>query len=240
MEFGYVYETGARARDEDALLLRSSLFTKGELILAAVCDGMGGMESGMDASFYCIREMEEWYDVQLIPCIEKHGMNYRKLKRVIRSKGFQLYQQMNQKLFERMRIEKVRMGTTATMCVMFRDYFYLFHLGDSRCYRFSGRMWGTQIRSMTKDHGTDGGLSRCLGLNKDWKPDFYTGRMKGQGVLLCTDGFWRREDKQLWKKCMGRKRMKESNQIIKRLKTIVEYNLRMGEQDNISAIYIGR
>lgn len=39
MEFGYVYETGVRERNEDALLLRNSLFAKGELILAAVCDG---------------------------------------------------------------------------------------------------------------------------------------------------------------------------------------------------------
>lgn len=240
MEFGYVYETGVRERNEDALLLRNSLFAKGELILAAVCDGMGGMESGVDASFYCIREMEEWYDAKLIPVVENYGMNPQKLKRVIRSKGFQLYQQMNKKLFERMRVEKVRMGTTATMCIVFRDYFYLFHLGDSRCYRFSRGIWGTQIRRMTKDHGTAGGLSRCLGLNKEWKPDFLTGKSNGHHFLLCTDGFWRRQDLQLWKRCMEVKKMSDGNIRTKRLKTIVDYNLRMGEKDNISAVYIGR
>ncbi len=240
MEFGYVYETGAGTCNEDALLLRSSLFANGELILAAVCDGMGGMESGMDASLYCIREMEEWYDTQLIPAVENYGMNPQKLKRVIRSKGFQLYQQMNKKLFERMRVEKVRLGTTATMCVIFRGDYYLFHLGDSRCYGFSWKMWGTNIRTLTKDHGTVKGLSRCLGLNKEWKPDFLTGKCSGQNFLLCTDGFWRKQDLQLWKRCMDVKKMSDGNKITKRLKTIVDYNLRMGEKDNISAVYIGR
>ena len=240
MEFGYVYETGVRACNEDALLFRSSLFSEGELVMAAVCDGMGGMQSGMEASFFCTQEMEEWFDTQMIPCIETYGTKHRKLKRIIRSKGFMLYQHMNRKLFERMRVEKVRLGTTATMCLIFGEYYYLFHLGDSRCYGFSKCMWQTKIRKLTKDHGTPNGLSKCLGLNKEWKPEFSTGKLGKQRLLLCSDGFWRKQDMQLWKRCLNSKKMKDEKGITKRLKAVADYNLQMGEKDNISAIFIGR
>lgn len=240
MEFGYVYETGARACNEDAVLYRSSLFVEGELVLAAVCDGMGGMQSGVEASLYCVKEMEEWFDTQIIPCVETYGMKPRKLKRIIRSQGYMLYQHINKTLFERMRVEKVRLGTTATMCLIFGEYYYLFHLGDSRCYRFSKCMLQTKIRQLTKDHGTAGGLYKCLGLNKEWKPEFLTGKMGKQSLLLCSDGFWRKQDLHLWKRCLDCRKMKDEKGIVRRLKTIADYNLRMGEKDNLSAIYIRR
>lgn len=240
MEFSYVYETGARAYNEDALLYRSSLFAEGELVLAAVCDGMGGMQSGMEASLYCVKEMEEWFDTQIIPCVETYGMKHGKLKRIIRSKGYMLYQHINRKLFDRMRVEKVRLGTTATMCLIFGEYYYLFHLGDSRCYCFSKCMRQTKIRQLTKDHGATGGLYKCLGLNKEWKPEFLMGKLGKQSLLLCSDGFWRKQDLQLWKRCLNCGKMKDEKGIVKRLKTVADYNLRMGEKDNLSAIYIRR
>lgn len=239
MVFGYVYETGARKRNEDALLFRSSLFADGELIFAAVCDGMGGMENGMEASSFCIREMETWFDRQLVPCISGAGKKEGKVEKVIRSKGFCLYRQINRALFDRMRLEGKSMGTTALMCIIYKGSYYLFHIGDSRGYLLGKKFGIFSCRQLTKDHGNEKGLSRCLGLNKRWEPDFYKGRLGNRGMLLCTDGFWRKYDKGIWKKCMDRRKMVKEQAIGKRLKEIAHYNMRMGERDNISALFIG-
>ena len=51
MVFGYVYESGLRPNNQDALLVRSTKLAQGELVMAVVCDGMGGEECGEQASY---------------------------------------------------------------------------------------------------------------------------------------------------------------------------------------------
>lgn len=241
MVFGYVYETGKRACNEDALLFRSSLFAGGSLCFAAVCDGMGGMDNGAEASAFCIREMEEWFERQLLLLIagRKNCISDRELAALIRSKGFRLYRRINQALFEQMRKTGSRMGTTALMCVIYRDRFYLFHIGDSRGYLLKPVWKQNLFLRLTKDHGTAAGISRCLGLNREWKPDFVTGSLAGGGLLLCTDGFYRAYQKKVWKGCLRPDKLREEETVRKRLREIADYNLRNGERDNISALYIG-
>lgn len=239
MEFGYVYETGKRAENEDALLFRCSLLSKGELWFAAVCDGMGGMKNGMEASAFCIREMETWFDRQLIPCICAHDAQKGNLKQIIKSRGFMLYRQMNRELFGKMRMEGTAMGTTAMMCILYKGRYYLFHIGDSRTYLLGKRMNFFLCKQITRDHGNAQGLSKCLGLNREWTPDFYSGRLGKNGLLLCTDGFFRKYDRNIWKRCLDGKKLKCETGICKRLKEIAAYNMRQKEGDNISAIYMG-
>lgn len=238
MTFGYVYETGRRAENEDALLFRSSLFAGGELVFAAVCDGMGGMEKGMEASYLCIREMEAWYDRQLVPFITTCKKQNHDLSAVIKSKGFTLYRQINRILFEQMRLKGKEMGTTAIMCVIYKGRYYLFHVGDSRAYFIQKSIGFFFCRQITRDHGNESGLFRCLGLNREWKPDFKTGKIGRRGILLCTDGFWKGFDPAVWKRCMDPLKLKDQVSIVKRLKEIADYNMRKGEKDNLSAIYI--
>jgi serine/threonine protein phosphatase PrpC len=240
MVFGYVYEIGKRAQNEDALLFRSSLFARGELVLAAVCDGMGGMEEGREASYFCMSEMESWYDRQLVPLIAKctTSAKERKLGTVIQSKGYMLYRQINRSLFEQMRYRGRKMGTTATMCVLYHNKYYLFHIGDSRAY-LMGKIFGQfYCRQVTKDQGSDRGLRKCLGLNREWQPDFVTGTIGQSGILLCTDGFWRKREQAVWKNCIHPGKMQNETGIGKRLREIAADNLRRGETDNISALYV--
>lgn len=238
MVFGYVYETGKRVRNEDALLFRSSLFAGGELTYAAVCDGMGGTGNGMEASYFCIREIEAWYDRQLIPLIGTCGLQSKDIKAAVKSKGFNLYRQINRELFEQMRHTGKSLGTTAIMCAIYKGRYYLFHIGDSRAYLLWDYGGIFRCRRLTRDHGNEKGLSKCLGLNREWKPDFKTGRIGKGGMLLCTDGFWRRAERKIWKSCINPAKMKEESVIGKRLKEIADYNMRRGEKDNISAIYV--
>ena len=239
MKFGYVYETGKRKENEDALLYRLCLFSGGELAVLAVCDGMGGMDCGMEASAICIREMESWFDGELIPFLENRKGGEEALIKGIQSKGFTLYRRINNILFEKMRAEGKRMGTTALLCLLYRGRYYLFHIGDGRAYLQKKASFFVGLRKLTKDHGDKRGLSKCLGLNREWKPDFYTGICKAGGMLLCTDGFYRKYDKKLWKSCLAFQKLQSDAVISKRLREIGNYNIRQGETDNLSALYAG-
>lgn len=240
MVFGHVYETGRRQCNEDAVLLRSSLFSDGEVVFAAVCDGMGGMEKGAEASLFCIGEMELWFDRQLIPLLAKEWKNEGQLKAAIRAKAFWLYRQMNHKLFDKMRREKRHMGTTALMCLIYRDKYYLFHIGDSRAYRIKRILERTVLKQLTKDHGNERGISRCLGLNREWKPDFLCGSIKKGGILLCTDGFSNQYEKKVWEACLNPAGLQDEAAVCRHLKELAAFDLRKGETDNISALYAGR
>lgn len=239
MNFGYVYETGKRKENEDALLYRLCLFSRGELALLAVCDGMGGMECGMEASAICIREIEAWFDGELIPFLENRKGREKGLQEGIRSKGFILYRRINNILFEKMRLEGKKMGTTALLCLIYREKYYLFHIGDGRAYLQKKAFLFKGLKKITRDHGDARGLSKCLGLNREWKPDFHAGKCKAGGMLLCTDGFYRKYDKRLWKNCLDLEKLQNDAHISKRLKEIGNYNIRQKETDNISALYVG-
>lgn len=239
MKFGYVYETGKRKENEDALLYRLCLFSRGELALLAVCDGMGGMDCGMEASFICIEEIESWFDGEMIPFLENRKGGKKAFTRGIQSKGFTLYRRINNILFEKMRLEGKKMGSTALVCLIYRGRYYLFHIGDGRAYLQRKVVFFKGFKKLTKDHGNERGLCKCLGLNREWQPDFYTGKCRVGGILLCTDGFYRQYDKNLWKSCLAFEKLRDEVAISKRLREVASYNIRHKETDNISALYTG-
>ena len=51
--------------NQDAVLIRSAVGKEGEVLLAAVCDGMGGLEKGEVASGEVIRGLSRWFEEKL-------------------------------------------------------------------------------------------------------------------------------------------------------------------------------
>ena len=51
--------------NQDSLLVRSAMTKEGEILLAAVCDGMGGLEKGEVASGEVIRALARWFEETL-------------------------------------------------------------------------------------------------------------------------------------------------------------------------------
>ena len=66
-------DTGTHKRtNEDSLCLRRALLsTGGEIVMAVVCDGMGGLQRGELASAVCVWAFCDWFGHQLerIPAI---------------------------------------------------------------------------------------------------------------------------------------------------------------------------
>ena len=51
--------------NQDSLLIKHGKSEKGEILLAIICDGMGGLEKGELASATVIREFTNWFDNNL-------------------------------------------------------------------------------------------------------------------------------------------------------------------------------
>ncbi len=238
MKTGYVYDKGARDKNEDALLYRETLFKKGTLALCCVCDGMGGMDEGERASSICISRIEDFYDHVLVPFILSDPKP-QSLKKFIDSKVCSLFCSLNSELFSIMRKEKVNLGSTVSLLIIFKDHFRIYHLGDSRIYRIDKKMpFIKAMRLMTKDDAKEGKLIRCMGLNKDWKPLIRSGRMGDGAFIICSDGFYKRADDKIIEQCLMLSSLSSDAAITKRLKEIKDMCIKRGEKDNISAFVV--
>lgn len=238
MYFGYTYETGMRSVNQDALLVRSCLLSNGELTLALVCDGMGGEEHGEKASYVCVNALDIWFDRELVPIFLSTGNRYKKRIKMIQSKGMALFRKINDELFSYMRINGEKMGTTASFIIVYRNEYYIFHIGDSRIYKIYSFMEMRWIQCVTNDHAKGHCLTRCLGLNRDYQPDYLYGKTLCRSFLLCTDGFWHLYQKDIWNGCFDLNKLKNSVQINKRLMELATDNYKKGEKDNSSALMI--
>lgn len=239
VEYAYIWEKGpVKEVNEDSIFVRSVNTSGGELVIACVCDGMGGIGNGEIASGYAVEKFEKWFLNELIPTI---GRTSKKV--VIIGKGIRIFRQVNEELFAHMKTNNVALGTTASMLILFQKHFYLFHIGDSRIYEIRNRILfpeKTAILQLTRDHSVnEHTLTRCLGLNASGTPDVLFGKIKSNGeYLLCSDGFRHIFSKKELSKILSPNQMSSEKVMKKRLLEIATRSMKKGERDNISAILL--
>lgn len=228
-----VYWCRGRAsdRNQDSALLQQVLTSRGRVLLAAVCDGMGGISSGEEASGYAAERFREWFYTELFAMIRKNKRYW-----VIRRSLDRLVFHMQGELRRYAARENISMGTTMTVLVVWEKTWLLWHLGDSRAYRLRGR----RMEQLTTDHAHDDGkLTKCLGSFGCFVPQHRMGVLRpGDGILLCTDGFRRCVSGRELQEVMNPREISGEEQIGRRLKEIGETCMKRGERDNLSAVYI--
>lgn len=240
---GLYWERGSVARkNQDSLVLLQVLTVRGRVLMAAICDGMGGLAQGERASGYVTECLQEWFYESLLRAVQR-----RKPYWVIRRSLDRLVYHMQEQLQRYSEQEEVRLGTTMTVVVIWRKTYLIWHLGDSRVYlmnsknRYRGNIeQGSEFVCLTKDHVRgENMLTKCVGSFGYERPDFRMGSIReGQAVLLCSDGFRHFITEQELGDVLRPGQLQEERQVTRRLREIGEACMRRGERDNMSAIYI--
>jgi len=222
------WEKGRRKINQDSLALWQLKKGKREQIFAIVCDGIGGLPEGENASGYVVRQTVAWF--------VSAGYRIRKIKHRICGLQ-QIFFQIHEELKEYGKEKGIGLGTTATF-VWLEDGNYLWgHIGDSRLYHLGSR----RVRQITEDHTlSSGALGRAVGAG-EWQPlSVGAGRLRqGEGLLICSDGFYRNIRWTGRELSMGTD-MEEEQKVLRRLQQLGERKLERGERDNLSAVYCGR
>lgn len=235
-ETGVYWCRGRAAVNQDAVVLQQVLTRRGRVLMAAVCDGMGGISLGGEASGYVADQLREWFYRELLYLVQR-----RKNLWVIRRSLDRFTFYMQRYLGSYAAREDIDLGTTMTVLFLWERTYLLWHLGDSRAYRLRGR----DMEQLTTDH-VHGAvkLTKCLGSFGYFVPAHGMGSLrKGEGILLCTDGFRRRVSKQElcdvmrfdaadFREPVGEER------IERRLREIGGVCMGRGETDNLSAVYV--
>lgn len=258
---GVYWERGSEAdTNQDSLVLLQVLTARGRVLMAAVCDGMGGLAQGEWASGYVTQRLQEWFYESLLRSVRK-----KKPYWVIRRSLDRLVYHMQEQIALYGEREGIRLGTTMTVLVLWEKTYLIWHLGDTRAYHFqtagrSGLFGGMKSgRGMCQTHtagkngkGMSGAvcltkdhikgrnqLTKCLGSFGYERPDFQLGVVQaGQGILLCSDGFRHYVEESEFADVLDPEQIREEQQIARRLHEIGDVCMKRGEKDNMSAVYV--
>ena len=170
-----------------------------DIKLYILADGMGGYKGGEIASNLAVNCAKN-YICNNWPKIEKDKIEIMNL---VNSS----IEYANMIVYEKsLEIEELHdMGTTLEVVILWNNKVFIGHVGDSRVYRIRKNV----MRRLTTDHSyvekliKDGSITKdeayhhpnknmllkALGCNNLVKPDvFYKGFLKGDILLMCSDG----------------------------------------------------
>lgn len=233
----YWSKGAVREANQDSLIVQQALTSRGRVLLAAVCDGMGGEDEGERASGYLTEELIAWFYDSLLRAISK-----KKPLWSIRHSAERKIYQVQSRIQRYAKRNSLQMGTTLSLLLLWEKKYLLWHLGDSRIYHLHGRKTGRRKERMellTKDHVCGSNmLTKCVGSFGFFMPDFKMGAIRsGEGFLLCSDGFWHKIKPGEIEDVLPPEQMTKER-CDKRLHELGVAIMRREETDNLSAIYI--
>lgn len=217
--------------NQDSLVLMQAMTSKGRVLMAAVCDGMG--EMGEYASGYLTQELTAWFENGLLDSLCK-----KKPLCAIRRFVERMVYSMQCRMHEYAENCGQMIGTTLSMLILWEKRYMIWRLGDSRiCRIFSVNKSKIRIKELggTKELEEQ---TKCIGSVGFFSPNFEAGTIKsGDAFLLCSDAFIRRMTAEEISEVFVHRKM--TDEICKRrLKEIGEAAMRWGECDNMSAVYV--
>ncbi|MBD5489567.1 MAG: serine/threonine-protein phosphatase [Lachnospiraceae bacterium] len=106
--------------------------------MAAVCDGVGGLQEGDHASKSTIQTLNNWFDYTVSRKV--CGKDKNQLLDYLQNEIEQCIQQQNHVLCEYARDRGIRTGTTLTLLVIIDGEYLTAQIGDSRAYRIHNEL----------------------------------------------------------------------------------------------------
>lgn len=236
--------------NQDSLTVKVAQTPQGQIVLAVICDGMGGLAHGEVASAHVVLEFEQWFHTELRQKLADGDVSIEDIRR----NWYRIVHQCNDDIVSYGRANATDAGTTLTALLFVKDNYYLLHVGDCRVYEMTENMVQltndqtfvrreVELGHMTPEQAlTDprrNVLLQCVGVNYGIEPDFICGKVRTNATyLLCSDGFRHViTPQEIYDSCHAdnNRSIESMNQ---HLKELTELNKKRKENDNISAILI--
>lgn len=237
--------------NQDSLCVKQAQTDKGNILLALVCDGMGGLEKGEVASATIINAFSNWFESELPFQLAKNNCIEE-----IRYRWERIIKEQNQIIGEYGRKSHIQLGSTITALLILEDGSYLIgHVGDSRAYRITNSAIEilTQDQTVVAKEVRQGRLTKeeaerdprrnvllqCIGASRVVEPDFINGDAQiNECYMLCSDGFRHVVSAEEIKETFNPSTNIDENTMKNNIVKLIELNKEREETDNISAILI--
>ncbi|MGM0903005.1 MAG: PP2C family protein-serine/threonine phosphatase [Bacillota bacterium] len=233
--------------NQDSLCLKIADTSVGKVVLAVICDGMGGLSKGELASANVINAFSAWFEEELPSQLASGDYDD------IQYHWNRIVKEQNQRIAEYGRKERIQLGTTWTSLLLIGSEFLLIgHVGDSRVYRIDHQLEvltedqtvvgreikrGNMTREQAKLDPRRNVLLQCIGASKVVEPQFLSGRpVPGEVYMLCSDGFRHMITEEEIANAISPSVLTDEGTMKQKAIELVELNKQRQETDNISVL----
>lgn len=251
-EVAYYTETGnKKAVNQDSICIKQIIKNNQKIVMAVICDGMGGLSLGELASATVVQDFNNWLKDKISELTVNVQMNS------IKEEWNQLLHNANNKILKYGRENGIQLGTTVTALLLFDDGRYLVaHVGDTRLYYINNEMIcqitedqtyvarEIKLGHMTKEQAEQDSrrnvLLQCIGAVNGLQPEFYEGQISADCyMLLCSDGFRHQyHEEEIMKALSGDMVQMSKENMHSFLRSATNLCMQRGETDNISSVLI--
>ena len=235
--------------NQDSVCLKVAETADGrQVVLAAVCDGMGGLEKGELASATVIRNLCAWFTNELTTKLNNFSWDD------IAEEWRILLKKLNQQILNHGKKIKVNLGTTVTAMLILDNQYLIAHVGDSRVYKLSDNILqitedqtfiaremkkGTMSMEEAMKDKRRNMLLQCVGASRDVEPQIINGTIKNnEAYLLCSDGFRHKITEEEMYETLCPNSICSIADIERKEKHLVAMVKARQEKDNISVVVI--
>lgn len=241
-DIGNVKET-----NQDSILVKHAAMNLGEIVLAIICDGMGGLSKGELASATVIREFVRWFDEELP--YEMKNLDFQ----VIAGKWTLMIKDLNCKILEYGQKIGASIGTTFTGLLIIDDKYLIGHVGDTRVYHINNAIKqltsdqtfvareiarGTLTLEEAKRDKRRNLLLQCVGASDKVEPDILVGTCEKGAYMLCSDGFRHENTEEEIFESLNPVNLLNKKAMHANVRYLIEQAKNRQEKDNISVILI--
>lgn len=247
---GYVTDKGnVRSVNQDSILVKKGKLDKKEFILAAVADGMGGMDRGELASSEIMRGLNHWWTQALPGCFRK--AKREELMEQISDSLSCAIEACNSRILFMAEADKIRTGSTLSVIFLFDGMFVMKQIGDSRVYLYEkdssvrqlsrDQTWcqeevekGSLLPEEVQGHKMEHVLTNAVGHDYQLEIESAVGEMGTSAqMVLCSDGAYRFLDQENMREILRLKSscQEKAQEALRRIK-------RTKADDNCSIIFI--
>lgn len=238
-----------KCTNQDSVLMETADTEYGQVLLGAVCDGMGGLAKGEVASAILVKAFSGWFHKEF-PEILYKGMEAD----AIRNSWTSLILEQNQKISEYGLNCNVSLGTTVAVMLLVDNIYYIMNVGDSRVYYLKEGITqmtvdqtfvqremdlGKMTLEEARNHPKRNVLLQCVGASSVIEPDFYVGEFDRNSVfMMCSDGFRRVIHPEEFYERLNPASMVTEEKMKEKAVYFTELNKARREDDNISVVLI--
>ncbi len=240
----------SKKTNQDSLAMKIVDTKDGKVSFAIVCDGMGGLAKGELASKEVILAFCKWFDETFIVEVESGVFDESKLVQ----QWNDIIQTQNKRLGEYGNNNNLQLGTTVSALLLYKDNYYIVHVGDSRIYHMSDKVTqltkdqtfvareiaaGRMTEEQAKTDPRRSVLLQCVGASPVVEPEFIKSPVSKDSVyLLCSDGFRHHISDQEMIDKLGPKAVKDEEEMKYGCIYLTELVKNRKESDNITVAVI--
>ena len=239
-----------RENNEDAVMVQEFHTFIGPVVLAVLCDGMGGLTQGDIASSYVVKRFQAWAQEELADLC-RMGLQDGMIRKIWE----RLIEECNDSIRQYGVSQGIQMGTTLVAFLLTPHRFYVLNVGDSRAYEITNNYAkqltedqtvinreikkGTITKEQARTDARRNILLQCIGVKEEVIGEFFFGTPKTDTTyILCSDGFYHEVTTEELVAYLGYSRLTEGMDLNERARYLLEMNKYRGEQDNMTVAMI--